>query len=61
MHKKRRYQDVISYEVKPILRSDEEKELVWRHPEDQKKLVVKNFSETFVKNALYLLWIRVLW
>ena len=28
-------QDVLSKEVRPILRSDEEKELVWRHPEDE--------------------------
>ena len=53
-------QDVVRLEVKLILRSDEEKELVWRHREDQRKLVVKNISETFVKNTYYLLWIRVL-
>ena len=46
------FQDVLSLEVKPILWSDEE-ELVSRHPEDQRKLVVKKFSETFVKNAFY--------
>ena len=30
--------------------------MVWRHPhpEDQSKLAVKNFTETFVKNALIL-------
>ena len=43
--------NVLSYEVKPIFRSDKEKELVWRHPEDKRKLVVKNFCERFVKNA----------
>ena len=43
-----------------ILRSDEEKELVRRHREEQRKLDVKNISETFVENAFYLLWIRVL-
>ena len=48
------------YGVKPILRSDEEKGLVWRRREEQKKLVVKNFSQTFVKNKFYFLWIRVL-
>ena len=46
--------------MKQILRSDEEKELVWRRREVQRKLVVKNFSQTFFKNALYFLWIRVL-
>ena len=46
-------QDALSYGVKPILRSDEE-ELVSRHREEQ------NFSETFIENALYLHWIRVL-
>ena len=51
----------VYHEVKPILRSDEEKKLVWRHREDQWKLLVKNISETFVKNAFYLLWIRVSW
>ena len=55
-----RSQDVLSYEVKRILRSDEETEMMWRHPEDQMKTVVKNFSETFVKNAFYLQSIRVL-
>ena len=45
---------------KRILRSDEEKELVWCRREEQRKVVVKNFSQTFVKNALYFLWIRVL-
>ena len=30
-------QDVLSQEVKPILRSDEEKELVWRHGEEEKE------------------------
>ena len=53
-------QDVLSCEVKPILLSDEEKELVWRHREEQRKLDVKKISETFVKNAFYLLWIRLL-
>ena len=53
-------QEVLSQEAKPILRSAEEKELVWRHQEDLRKLVVKNFSETFVKNAFHLLWIRML-
>ena len=46
--------------MKPILLSDEEKELVWRHREAQRKLDVKNISETFVKNAFYLQWISVL-
>ena len=50
----------IDYEVKPILRSDEEKEVVWCRREEQRKLVVKIFSQTFVKNAFYFLWIRVL-
>ena len=45
------FQDVLSQEVKPIQWSDHEKELLWRHPEEQRKQVVKNFSETFVKNA----------
>ena len=40
------YQDVLSKKVKPILRSDEEKEPVWRHPEEQK--FREEFSETFV-------------
>ena len=39
--------------------SDEEKELVWRHRETQQMLIVNNFSQTFVKNAFYFLWIRV--
>ena len=42
----------IDWEVKPILRSDEEKELGLRCLEEQRKLVVKNFSQTVVKNAL---------
>ena len=54
------YQDIIREELKPILGSDEEKPLVSRHRDDQRKLDVKNFSETFVKNILYLLWIYVL-
>ena len=37
------------------LRSDEEKVLVLRRREEQRKLVVKNFSQTFVKNAFYFL------
>ena len=41
----------LSLEVKPILQTDEEQELVWRHPGDQRNIVVKNCSETFVKNA----------
>ena len=45
---------------KTILRSDEEKEHVWHRREEQWKLVVKNFSQAFVKNAFYFLWIRVL-
>ena len=52
-------QDALSSEVKPILRSDEEKELVWCRREEQRKQVVKNFDETFVKNAFQLLCIRV--
>ena len=51
--------DVLSEEVKPILRSDG-KELVWRHREEKRKLDVKKISETFVKNTISLLWIRVL-
>ena len=48
--------------MEPILRSDEEKELVWHHPEDQRKVVVKNYSEIFVKIAFYLQLIPVfLW
>ena len=47
-------------EVKPILQSDEEKELAWRHREEQRKLDVKNIFEAFVKNAFYLQCIRVL-
>ena len=43
-------QDVLSWEVRMIVRSDEEKELVWRHPEDHRMPVVKNISETFIKN-----------
>ena len=39
----------------PILRSDAEKELMLRRREEQRKLVVKKFSETFVKNAFYFL------
>ena len=35
--------------------SDQEKELVGRHREEQRKLDVKNISETFLKNAFYLL------
>ena len=46
--------------TKPLLRSAEERELMWRRREVQRKLVVKNFSQTFVKNAFYYLWIRVL-
>ena len=47
---KNRYeQHVLSYEVKPILRFDEEKELVWRHREEQRNLDVKNISETLGK------------
>ena len=46
--------------MKPIMLSDEEKELVWRHREEQMKLDVKNIFETYVKNAFYLLWIPVL-
>ena len=38
----------VDQEVNPILRSDEEKELVGRHREEQRKLVIKNFSQTFV-------------
>ena len=37
--------------------SDEEKEPVWRRREEQRKLVVKNFSQNFVKNAFDFLWI----
>ena len=33
--------------------TDEENELVWRRRDVQRKLVVKNFSQTFVKNAFY--------
>ena len=47
-------------EVKPILRSDEEKELAWRHREEQRKLDIKNISGTFFKNASHLLSILVL-
>ena len=36
------------------------KGLLWRHREEQRKLDVKNISENLVKNAFYLLWIRVL-
>ena len=54
------HQDLFSKEVKPILRLDEEKELVWCHREEQRKLNGKNIFETFVKNSFYLLWIRVL-
>ena len=54
------YTWLLRNEVKQILRSDEEKELVLRHREEQRKLHVKNISETFVKNSFYLLWIRVL-
>ena len=50
----------IDLEVKSILRSDEEKELVWCRREEQRKLVDENFSQTFVKNGFYFLWIRVL-
>ena len=50
----------IDQEVKPILRSDEEKELMLRGRVEQRKLIVKNFSQTFVKNAFYFLWIPVL-
>ena len=46
--------------VKPILRSDEEKELPVTSARGQRKLVVKNFSQTFVKNAFYFLRILVL-
>ena len=46
--------------VKPILRSDEEKELRVTSARGQRKLVVKNFSQTFVKNAFYFLRILVL-
>ena len=45
----------IDYEVKPILRSDEEKELHVTLARGQRKLVVKNFSQIFVKNAFYFL------
>ena len=45
----------IDQEVKPILRSDEEKELRVTSARGQRKLVVKNFSQTFVKNAFYFL------
>ena len=41
--------------VKPILRYDEEKDLVSRCREEQRKLDVKNFYETFFKKAFYLL------
>ena len=53
-------QDVLSKEVNPILRSDEEKELVRCHREEQRKLDVENISETIVKNVFYLLRNRVL-
>ena len=43
------------YYVKPILRSDEEKELRVTSARGQRKMVVKNFSQTFVKNAFYFL------
>ena len=47
---------VSSKEVKPILRSDEEKELVWRRREEEdESSYFKNFSESFIKNAFYLL------
>ena len=45
----------IDEEVKPILRSDEEKELRVTSARGQRKLVVKNFSQTFVKNDFYFL------
>ena len=45
----------IDQEVKPILRSDEEKELRVTSARGQRKLVVKNLSQTFVKNAFYFL------
>ena len=47
---------------KPILRSDQEKELVHvTSREEQRKLVVnKNFSQTFVKNSLYFLCSNVI-
>ena len=54
------HQDVLSQDVKQILWSNEEEELVWRHREDQRKTIFKDFSETSVKNVFYLLWIRVL-
>ena len=44
-------QNVLSKVVKPILQTDEEKELVRRRREAERKLVVKNFYETWVKNA----------
>ena len=47
----------IDYEVKPILQSDEEKELVWCRRTEE---AGKNFSQTYVKNAFYFLWIRLL-
>ena len=36
------------------------KKNVWRHRKEQMKLEFKNIFETFVKNAFYLLRIRVL-
>ena len=33
---------------------------VWCRREEQRKQVVKNYSQTFVKNASYFLWIQVL-
>ena len=53
-------QDVLNWEVKPILISDKEKELVC-HREEQRKLKVNDISETFVKNTFNLLQIRVLY
>ena len=39
----------IDQEVKPILRSDEEKELVWRCREEQRKQIFKNFLKALLK------------
>ena len=51
----RRSLDVSSSVVKLILRSDEEKKWCDVAERKRRKLVVKNFSETFVKNAFHLL------
>ena len=42
-------QEVLIYDVKPILRNDEEKELVWCRREEQRKLIDRTFLKPLLK------------